>query len=299
MQINHANLAILFTAFKAAFKNGLGQAPSQYKDVSTVVTSTTGSEEYGWLGALPGMREWIGDRVVHGIKSHGYTIRNKDFELTVGVPKKAIDDDAYGVYSPLMTELGRAAEANPDLLVFNLLAAGASTLCYDGQYFFDTDHPVLDSKGAPQSQANWDNNSGSGTPWFLLDTSRAIKPLIFQDRKKPEFVAKVQPNDDNVFFGNELVYGVDSRCNAGFGLWQLAQGSRKTLDETNFIAAHSAMTSRKGDYDRPLGIRPSVLVVPPSLEWVAKKIVTAATLANGAENVLKDSVKVMSVPWLA
>lgn len=298
MIINKGNLTALFVAFKAAFAAGLGQAESQYGKVATTVPSSTGTEEYGWLGAFPGMREWVGDRVVNGMATHGYSIRNKSFEMTVGVPRPAIEDDQYGIYSPMMTEMGRASSAHPDELVFNLLKNGATTLCYDGQNFFDTDHPVIDADGNTATQSNWDNNGGAGTAWYLLDTSRALKPVIFQNRKAPNFVAKTGETDDNVFDRNEYVYGVDSRCNVGFGFWQLAYGSRKTLDETNLVAAYTAMTERKGDHGRPLGIKPTVLLVPPSLEFAARKLVNATTLANGADNVLKGLVSVEVSPWL-
>ena len=268
-------------------------------EMVTPSASSTSAEEYGWLGAFPNMREWLGDRVVNGMATHGYTIRNKSFEMTVGVPRPAIEDDQYGIYSPMMSEMGRAAAAHPDQLGFQLLKNGSATLCYDGQYFFDTDHPVIAADGSTTTQANWDNNSGSGTAWYLLDTSRALKPLIFQSRKKPNFVAKTGETDDNVFDRNEYVYGVDSRCNVGFGFWQLAYGSRKALDETNLVAAYTAMTERLGDHGRPLGIKPTKLVVPPSLEFAARKLINATTLANGADNVLKGLVEVEVSPWLA
>lgn len=299
MIITKANLATLFVAFKAAFAGGLGSAPSQYQRIATVVPSSTGSEEYGWLGSFPKMREWLGDRVVNAMRQHGYSIKNKSFELTVGVPRPAIEDDQYGIYTPMMQEMGLAAGENPDELVFGLLKNGPATLCYDGQNFFDTDHPVLDASGKPQSQSNWDNNSGSGTPWYLLNTKRALKPIIFQDRKRPQFVAKTNPTDDNVFDRDEYIYGVDSRCNVGFGFWQMAYGSRKTLDEANLIAAWTAFCERKGDFERPLGLKPDLLVVPPSLEIAARKIVNASTLANGADNVMKGLVDVLSDPRLA
>lgn len=299
MLITKGNLSTLFVAFKTAFAAGFAGLQPIYSRVAMIVPSSTGAEEYGWLGQLPNMREWIGDRVVNGVLAHGYTIKNKSFELTVGVPRAAIEDDQYGVFSPLMTEMGRSAAENPDKLTFGLIKNGPSTLCYDGQYFFDTDHPVTDENGVTQSQSNWDNNSGSGTAWYLLDTSRAIKPVIFQDRKAPNFVAKTSETDDNVFDRAEYVYGVDSRCNVGFGLWQLAYGSRKTLDETNLIAAFTEMTSRKGDGGRPLGVKPTVLLVPPSLEWSARKLINATTLANGADNVLKGVVSVEVSPFLA
>ncbi|KAF1692758.1 hypothetical protein CSC62_14080 [Pseudoxanthomonas jiangsuensis] len=299
MIINKGNLTALFVAFKAAFAAGLGQAAPQLDQIATTVPSSTSAEEYGWLGAFPNMREWLGDRVVNGMATHGYTIRNKSFEMTVGVPRPAIEDDQYGIYSPMMSEMGRAAAAHPDQLGFQLLKNGAATLCYDGQNFFDTDHPVIAADGSIVTQANWDNNGGSGTAWYLLDTSRALKPIIFQNRKQPNFVAKTGETDDNVFDRNEYVYGVDSRCNVGFGFWQLAYGSRKALDETNLVAAYTAMTERLGDHGRPLGIKPTKLVVPPGLEFAARKLVNATTLANGADNVLKGLVDVVVSPWLA
>lgn len=299
MIINKGNLQTLYVAFNAAFKQGLGQASPQYQKLVTTVPSTTGSEEYGWLGSMPGMREWVGDRVIHGIQSHGYTIKNRSFELTVGVPREAIEDDNYGVYTPMMTEMGRAVESHPDELVFGLLAAGHSTRCYDGQNFFDTDHPVLDASGKEVSQSNWDNGSGSGRAWYLLDLSRALKPIIFQNRKSPNFVAKTDETDDNVFSRREYVYGVDCRRNVGFGFWQLAYGSRQPLTEDNLQAAYVAMTSRKGDHGRPLGIKPTVLLVAPQDEFAARKILTAQTLANGADNIMRGLVSVESSAWLA
>lgn len=61
--------------------------------------------------------------------------------------------------------------------------------------------------------------------WFLTDVSRSAKPFVYQERKAPEFVALDKLTDDNVFFRKEYVYGVDSRCNAGFALPQLMLAS--------------------------------------------------------------------------
>ena len=167
MLINSDNLKTLGTGFQAAFKRGLGQAAAQRSLVATPVPSSTKSEEYGWLGKMPNMREWLGDRVIQNIKTHDYTIKNRDWELTLGVDRNDIEDDNVGVYTPLFEEMGRSVEAHPEQLVFELLKAGFTTPCYDGQFFFDTDHPVLDAAGAEISVANTDG--GVGTPWFLID----------------------------------------------------------------------------------------------------------------------------------
>lgn len=190
--------------------------------------------------------------------------------------------------------MGRAAGVHPDQLVFGLLKAGFTTPCYDGQFFFDTDHPV--GREVKASVSN--SGGGSGTAWYLLDTSRTVKPIIFQKRKEYTFTSLTRPEDDHVFKNKEFVYGVDSRVNVGFGLWQLAYGSKQTLDETNFNAAYAAMSSFNSDEGRPMGLRPTHLVVPPSLREAALKIVRDYG-TSGESNVNRNLVKVLDTPWLA
>lgn len=297
MIINSGNLAILFNAFNAAFQRGFAGVAPMWNKIATEVPSTTGTEDYGWLGQIPGMREWLGDRQIHNLKQHDYSIKNKKFELTVGVPRDSVDDDQYGVYAPMMEMLGQSANEHPDQLIFALLAAGFSTGCYDGQYFFDTDHPVLQEDGSEASVSNM--QAGTGVPWFLLDTRRPLKPLILQRRKHPDFVRKDDPKDDNVFNRGELVYGVDDRKNVGFGFWQMAFGSMISLDATNFDAAMAAMGAFKGDHGKPLGVMPNLLVVGSSNRAAAKLVVEAERLASGASNTNFKAVEVLVVPWLA
>lgn len=72
--------------------------------------------------------------------------------------------------------------------------------------------------------------AGKDAAWYLLCTTRPIRPLIYQQRRKAKFVGKTAENDDNVFFNKEYIYGVDSRGNAGFGFWQMAYGSDGSTD---------------------------------------------------------------------
>jgi len=176
----------------------------------------------------------------------------------------------------MLQELGRAAGEHPDQLIFALLAAGFASNCYDGQFFFDTDHPVGDGASGPVVSVS-NMQAGAGPAWFLLDTSRAIKPLIYQERRPYRLVSKDRPEDDNVFTNKEFVYGCDGRSNAGYGLWQLAFGSKAELTPANYEAARAAMMAFKGDEGRPLNIRPDVLVAPPSLEGAAMRLLNNGT----------------------
>lgn len=297
MKINSGNLQTLGTGFKASFSQGLGMAEPQHELIATKVTSTTGKEEYGWLGKMPGVREWIGDRVINNIARSDYSIKNKDFELTVAVDRNDIEDDNLGIYSPLFQEMGRATTAFPSELVFALFKAGFASNCYDGQYFFDADHPVLDAAGEPQSVSN--TQGGGGAPWFLCDLSRALKPIILQERKAFNFAAMDNPDDANVFHKKQYVYGVDARMNVGFGFWQFAVASGQPLTAANYAAAYALLEGMKGDYARPLGLKPTHLIVPPAHREAAQRIIVNATDAGGAANPWVGTAKLEVVPWLA
>lgn len=293
MIINQQNLAILNQSFNAAFRNGLSTASPMWSQCASLVPSTTSTEKYGWLGKITKFREWIGERQHQNLVQHGYAITNKPWENTVEVSRDEIEDDQYGVYAPVVEQLGQDAALHPDELVFGLLKAGFTTACYDGQYFFDTDHPV----GAPGNQSSVSNfQGGSSTSWFLLDTTKVLKPLIYQRRRPYTITAKTNLTDDNVFNQNKFIWGADGRGNVGFGLWQLAYASKQTLDMSSFADARAAHQSILGDDGKPLVIRSAELWVPPTLEKAALEVIQADRLANGATNVMRGTSKVVVCP---
>lgn len=289
--VNRANLNDLFRGFQAAFNTGFRGITPYWSQIATLVPSTTKEEKYAWLGQFPKLREWIGDRHLKSLASHTYSILNKDFESTVEVPKNDIVDDTYGVYTPLMQEMGFSAAVHPDELVFGLLQAGFTTDAYDGQYFFDTDHPVGDGTVSNMQ-------AGAGAPWFLMDTRRPLRPLIFQRRQDYMFQAMTSSEDEAVFMRKSFRYGVDARVNVGFGFWQQAFASKADLDDTNFNAALAAMMAFKSEEDRPLGIKPNLLVCGPTRRAAALDVVKAERRANGATNTNRDAVDVLVVEWL-
>ncbi|WP_339331734.1 Mu-like prophage major head subunit gpT family protein [Aeromonas caviae] len=299
--VTPALLSALFTGFKKNFEDAKSEAPSQYTQIATVIKSTTKSNTYGWLGKFPTLRKWIGDRVIESMKAHSYQIVNEDFEATVGVDRNDIEDDEIGIYAPLFAEMGRSAGVHPDELCFGLLGAGFTTPCYDGQYFFDTDHPVYpkaDGTGTAVVTANLVvDGAYAGEPWFLLDTSRALKPIIFQERKAPELVAMTKVDDEAVFTSKQFRYGVDCRDAAGFGFWQLAFANKRALTPDNLWDAITRMREFKADGGRQLGIKPTLLVVPPSLEKLATQMLERE-LSESSSNELKGKLALVVADYL-
>jgi len=297
MIISQGNLNALFQAYKLIFQQTFSTTQVDWDKIAMMVPSSTAKEVYPWLGQNTRFRQWIGDRVVQNLMTHDFSIKNLPWENTVGVPKETIEDDTYGLFKPLFAQLGQDAKQHPDEMIFTLLAQGFAALCYDNQYFFDTDHPVLNADGSTSSVSNF--GGGSGTAWYLLDTSKVVKPIIYQVRKDYNFVAMDKETDDNVFSAKEFIYGVDARSNVGFGLWQLAYASKQTLTPESYGAARAAMMSLKGDNGKPLGVRPTTLVVPPNLEGTALQILQAEKNANGATNIYQNTAQLLCTPWLS
>jgi phage major head subunit gpT-like protein len=299
MLVNHHTLGKLFTGLKRTFDRGFELATPMYKEVAMVIPSSTELEQYDWLGVFPGMREWLGDRHVQSLGTHQYSIRNKDWEWTLGVERNKIQDDQFGIYTPMTQRAGEAAALHPDELVFGeLLNNGRSTdgfhNSYDGVPMFAATHPHEDLGTVANVHTN-----GAGPYWYLADLSTSLKPLIFQSRQAPKFVSKMSPNDDNVFFEKKFLMGADARYNGGYGFWQLMFASNRTLDATNLEAAWSAMLGLTADNGKPLKVRPTALIVPTVLHWTAKRLIEQQVLATGEENIHAKSLRIIESPHLA
>lgn len=296
MEINSGNLRTIFIGFRTEFQGAFADVTPTWNAVAMAVPSSTRENQYGWLGKFPRIREWLGDRVVNSIAVSDYTVKNKDFEGTIALDRNDIADDQIGIYKPIVQEFGRSTATHPDELAWGLLARGWDELCFDGQPFFDTDHPVLDESGRETSYSN--SGGGSGAPWFLLDDRRVIKPVIYQERQKFNFVALDNPDDANVFFKKQYIYGTDGRSNVGFSFPQLCYGSKQTLSPASFKAGFENMLGLKADYGRPLGVMARKLVVGGTNFEAAQKIATATTLDGGASNPWKGMVDVVLSAWL-
>lgn len=131
-----ANLRSLTQTFDLAVQS----ASPVYPAMCNVVNSDGADEEYGAIGSVPGMREWLGDRVFHTLKGAKFTLANRKWESSVRVEKDDIDDARLAKYGPVLQNMGVEASYHPDELMFEVLIAGESQACFDGQYFFDTDH---------------------------------------------------------------------------------------------------------------------------------------------------------------
>ncbi|WP_281825597.1 Mu-like prophage major head subunit gpT family protein [Jannaschia rubra] len=300
MIVNEANIELAFKGFKTRYTDAFTAAPVFWDRIAMTIQSGSRDETYGWLGQFPQMREWLGgERVVKALEAHGFTIANRKYEATVGIKREDFADDNLGVYAPVISEMGHRARQHPEELIFKLLSQGTTTVCYDGQNFFDTDHPAVDEDGAEILVSNVDLTGDPGSPfWYLMDTSRAIKPMIWQEREAYDFQYLMDRNDTRVFMTDQYLYGVRARVNAGFGLWQLAYASNASLTADNYAKARSALSKMRGDQGRIMGIRPTTLVVPFDLEADGQQIVNATLNTGGGSNPWAGTAELIVTPYL-
>ena len=104
--------------------------------------------------------------------------------------------------------------------------------------------PQLESKGKLVLEADFLGNTGGTAPqsniwkgtakllvvpelaakpynWYLLDTTKPIKPLMWQQEMAPRFSYLVSPTDLPVFMQRDFVYGVEAWGAAAETLWPL------------------------------------------------------------------------------
>ena len=144
--------------------------------VSNYFTSDQPSEQYAWLGFPPALREWIGGRQAKGFTTNGITIDNKHFEATIDIALKDLRRDKTNQLRTRVGELAERGNTHFASLLSTLLVNGASTVCYDGQYFFDTDH----SEGSSGSQSNKITTDISALPAVSHGSTTAPSPEEMQ-----------------------------------------------------------------------------------------------------------------------
>ena len=169
---------LLEAGLRAVFFDAYEAAPSDWERLATVVPSEHDTEKYAWLGSTPKMREFKDERVPADLLEHEYSIKNKTWEASIAVDRAALEDDQYGQIKLRVQGLAEEARRHQDELVFGLIKDGFSTLCYDGQYFFDTDH----SEGDSGTQAN---KGTSALAAASLQTAFSAMMKFKDDKGKP------------------------------------------------------------------------------------------------------------------
>ena len=214
-EVNASTLIGLQKTFRALFREGFESTRTMWPMFAMKSDSSNASETYQWLGSLAALRNWVGNKQVDELRGFDYIIPNLDWELTIGVKRNHIEDDQLGLYRPRIGDLAVKAAQHPDKLLSEARVAGATTLCYTGQFFHDTDHVIGDSgtfsnkltgTGVSVSQLTADFRAARAAMLkFKNDKGEPfVDGAMLLDRANPPFVMVVPPDIQGV--AEELLY---------------------------------------------------------------------------------------------
>lgn len=224
------------------------QLASWVDPISMLFTSDQKSETYKWLGMSPAMREWIAGRQLKRPRVQGVTIENLHYEASLAIPIKDMRRDKTAQIFVRVDDLASRSIQHWNSLLSTLVLNGESTACYDGQFFFDTDHSEGDSGTHSNDLASTDYSelevvlNTNPTADELADVIIKMVQHFYtfkDDQGEPmnedaqEFLVMVPPPylgaATKAVYGNSLNVGTGVRDNPVASLRGLAGGLRINL----------------------------------------------------------------------
>jgi phage major head subunit gpT-like protein len=135
-------------AFSTAFLEGVESVKEGIDlvyEFKTQTVSMPGTEEvvFGFLAEMPLFRKWIGERRPQRLSTGEYSVKQGDWEFSYALKRNDVKYDKVGIIANThFRSAGVAQKRFPCDLITQLQTDGKTATCYDGQFFYDTDHPV-------------------------------------------------------------------------------------------------------------------------------------------------------------
>jgi phage major head subunit gpT-like protein len=278
--------------------DSLAMLPQAWKAITTEVPSDGEGELYDWLLDVTPMREWLGDKIVDGLRGRQFYVMNKDWEKTIGIDRNKVNDRRIGAQINVGAALARAANQHDDLQVFAALVLNdTGPTAYDDLSLFNASHLTDAEDSASTTFSNIDS-AGSDENWWAVDMRHGVGPIILQRRTPYEFVALTNRTDLPNFSNRKLLYSVETRMAVAAGLPQVCYQSNKALSTTNWDAAVQAMGGIVGANGQPLNIAPTHIVVGRSKLTEALTLFSTNTISTGGDNIYKGMVEIVYSPRL-
>lgn len=169
MIVSTATLTAAQRGFRKIFMDALhGDSMTDLEKVAMMTDSTSAEEVYEWLGAIPGMKELLGEVKIENLIDHAFTIRNREWHDTIEIKQADVERDKLGKYRPLLQAMSAGASSHKKQLVADLLSNGFTNLCYDGKAFFATNHK------AHAKAAVWSNKGTAVLSAAAYSSARAV-----------------------------------------------------------------------------------------------------------------------------
>ncbi len=181
----------------------------------------------------PGISRYVGHRRYGEVDQIKYTVVNEEFDGSLTVLNRDVEDDQIGGYKIRMRDLGEKARVFPQRLVPQVLSLGKTTTCFDGSDFFAATHNQgsYNTVTSPNTgNITWTSTSGNyltGTTssnsdgvvhrFVMLVMNGALKPMLYQNRKAPAL--GTNSGTPQSLEAKRTNYWCDLEGQAAFGYW--------------------------------------------------------------------------------
>lgn len=234
--------------------------------VSNYFTSDQASEQYAWLDQVPALREWVGGRHARGFLENGISIENKHFESTIEIALRDLRRDKTGQIQARINELAERGNTHWASLLSTLIVNGETAVCYDGQYFFDTDH----AEGSSGTQSNDITTDISALPATVHGTATAPSPEEMQQAMLASITQMYKFVDDKGEPLNETAssfmvlvpVGLSQSALAALSMVRAAAASTFAIDNFNISVALNPRLTAAGWTDKFVTVRTDGSIKP-------------------------------------
>jgi phage major head subunit gpT-like protein len=167
--LDRAKLEVAYVTYSTIFDMALATTSVIYPRIATVMNDVGPKTEFKWLGSVPLMQKWEGQRPINKIRAETHSLETAWYANGLELDVDDIREDKLGIVRPRIAQLAKMGPRKIDAIVVDMyvqgFAAGAGLygLTYDGQYLVDSDHTSSASGGTSQSnlqtgaigEANW------------------------------------------------------------------------------------------------------------------------------------------------
>jgi phage major head subunit gpT-like protein len=156
--LGRANLEAAFIAFSTVFDMKLKNAPVIYPKLALVIPGVSERLEFKWLGSIPTMKRWIGDRTIQKLRGETQALQTDWWANGIEIDVDDFKVEArLGMLAARVRSLAEAAARRIDDQVAQFYLTGTTGITngttYDGVQLYSNSHTAGTGAGVQPGEA--------------------------------------------------------------------------------------------------------------------------------------------------